>query len=125
MAKKRTTEGFKQEVKDLVGNEYTVLGEYINNKTKIAIRHKCGKEYDVRPDHFLGGSKCPVCSIINNANKRTKSTEQFKSEVYEIVGEEYSLIGEYASSRKKVSIKHNICGQEYKVYPHIRFLKKT
>ena len=35
MAKRKTTEEFKKEVYTLVGNEYSVLGNYINNKTKI------------------------------------------------------------------------------------------
>lgn len=38
MRRKTTTE-FKQEVYGLVGNEYTVLGEYKNERTPIALRH--------------------------------------------------------------------------------------
>lgn len=49
--KKRTTEEFKKLVYDLVGDEYTVLGEYTTTLTKIQMRHnKCGtKTYIYEP----------------------------------------------------------------------------
>ena len=63
MSKKKTNEEFKKEVHDLVENEYTVLGEYINNSTKIKIKHnKCDYEYEVRPRDFLQGYRCPKCN---------------------------------------------------------------
>ena len=60
---RKTTEEFKQEVYNLVGNEYSVLGEYITNKTKIKMRHnKCGYEYEVTPNSFLSnGNRCREC----------------------------------------------------------------
>lgn len=42
--KKRTTDEYKEEVFKLVGDEYTVVGEYIATKTKIGMLHKnCGE----------------------------------------------------------------------------------
>lgn len=43
-------------------DQYTILGEYKNNKTKILMRHECGNEFYIRPDYFLykdGG--CTEC----------------------------------------------------------------
>lgn len=38
-----TKRNFIEDVRNLVGTEYTVLGEYVNNKTKITLIHnKCG-----------------------------------------------------------------------------------
>ena len=34
---------FKKEVYDLVGDEYTVIGEYINSDSLIDIRHNSNK----------------------------------------------------------------------------------
>jgi hypothetical protein len=116
--KKKTTEQFKKEVYDLVGDEYEILGEYVNSYTKIRIKHtKCGHIYEVTPANFLRGSKCPKCS-------RKKTHEQFIKEVFNLVGNEYTVIGEYINSKNKVSIKHNKCGYEWEVYPN-NFLQGT
>lgn len=34
MSKRKTQEEFEKEVYELTNNEYTVVGKYINNKTK-------------------------------------------------------------------------------------------
>lgn len=67
--KKKTTEIFKKEVFELVGDEYDVLGEYINALAHILIRHnKCGNEYPVAPAKFLYGNRCPICSSSKGEN---------------------------------------------------------
>lgn len=113
--RKRSTEKFKQQVLDIIGNEYEILGEYINIKEPIEIRHNvCGKTYLKSPDRFLlGGKRCPYCS-----GRMKKTTEQFKQDIIEAVDEEYSLLGKYKNNRTKVLIKHNLCNTEYKVTPH-------
>lgn len=47
-----------------------------------------------------------------------KTTKIFKKEVYDLVGNEYEVIGEYVTGRTKIKIKHNGCGAVYEVYPH-------
>ena len=60
---RKTTEQFTNEVFDLVGNEYDVLGAYINAKEKILMRHNiCGCSFDAIPSNFLSGNRCPVCN---------------------------------------------------------------
>lgn len=60
---KKTTEEYKKCVFDLVGNEYEVLGEYIDNKTPITTKHcTCGHTWDVLPTNFLYlDRRCPKC----------------------------------------------------------------
>ena len=41
MSKRKTNNEFLQEVFSLVGDEYSVLSPYINNKTKVLMRHNC------------------------------------------------------------------------------------
>lgn len=48
-----TQENFVDKVRLKYGNDYIVLGEYINNKTKILIKHKCGEEFLVQPHRLL------------------------------------------------------------------------
>lgn len=59
----KDTDEFKWQLSLLVGNEYQVLGNYTNAKTKIEILHtKCNKSYKVTPHNFLRGKRCPYCN---------------------------------------------------------------
>lgn len=62
--KKYTTETFKNKVLEITEGEYLPLGEYINNKTKIMMKHlECGHLWPVKPNQFLSsGSRCNLCS---------------------------------------------------------------
>ena len=51
------------------------------------------------------------------ANKRRKSTSQFRKEVYDLTGGEYEVIGEYTGSSDPIKIKHITCGRVYSVRP--------
>lgn len=56
---------FKQNVKDLVGDEYTVLGSTYAAHEKIRMRHnKCGTEFFVSPSDFKMGTRCPNCRLM-------------------------------------------------------------
>lgn len=201
MSRRKTTKEFKQEIKNLVGNEYTLASEYKNAITKVNIIHnKCGyKDWWVTPHNFLSGKRCPKCSgnlkydtksfaklvkdKTNNtwyldkdssykttntkvclvhrvcgikkwttpknfkqngvkckhcrdkskqkknhhkglsekkkrqlqelAKSKRKSPEQFRKEFYQKVGNEYTLLSDYAGSDKKIHVLHNICGNDY------------
>jgi vacuolar-type H+-ATPase subunit D/Vma8 len=124
LKRKKGIEKFKKEVYDLVGREYEVLGEYIDALTKIKIRHnseRCNNnEYEVIPADFLHGTRCPICSFINMGLNKRKTHEEFCNEVYNLVGDEYTVVGKYQLSNKKVLIRHNCeaCNNyEYKVIP--------
>lgn len=55
-----THDDFVEKVIEKYNNEYTVLGKYINSKTKVIMRHnKCGTEWEVNPANFLFGNCCP------------------------------------------------------------------
>jgi hypothetical protein len=62
---KLTTDIVKQRIYNLVEDEYTVVGEYINSSTPFMIRHnKCGREYPVRLNNFENGKRCASCSGV-------------------------------------------------------------
>ncbi len=59
----KDTEGFKKELEQKYPSEYTVLGDYVNNKTGIMVRHKCGYEWSVNPKSILRSKCCPKCIL--------------------------------------------------------------
>jgi hypothetical protein len=66
----KTTEIFAKEMKDRYGEEYTVLGEYKDAKTKIRVRHNiCGMEWDVIPDLILRKHRCFHCRSSSGENE--------------------------------------------------------
>lgn len=107
MPKKRTHEEFVEIVENIVGDEYTVIGQYINNMTKVEMRHNsdnCNNHvYPVTPNKFVNiGRRCPECF-----GSKKKTTESFKKELYEKFGDSYTLISEYKNTNEKVDIRHN------------------
>ena len=97
-------------------NDYLVLGEYINQNTKIKVKHlKCNQEYEINPKQFLAkrSKGCTYCRI----KERTKTHETFLKEVYSLVEDEYTVLSKYISSNQKIKIRHNICKHEYEVLP--------
>jgi len=113
---RKTTEQFRAEVKRLVGDEYIVIGEYEGAKESIAMKHvKCGHEYSVAPTDFIsGGNRCPDC-----ARNKTKNTEIFKSEVRDIAGDDYVVIGEYVTSKTPLQFMHTKCGSYFSKTPEL------
>ncbi|SJZ82485.1 helix-turn-helix domain-containing protein [Selenihalanaerobacter shriftii] len=116
---KKSTEEFKEEVYELVGSEYEVLGKYENNKTKIKLLHnECCNTYFVTPSSFLSGKRCPVCMKKEQTDLKTKSTDEFIKEVYDLVENEYKIIGEYIKSKVPIKIKHMECGNVFEMRPN-------
>lgn len=67
MPKKKTNEKFSQELYDLHGDEYQLVGDYFNMETKVEIKHKtCELNFIVRPTTMLSEKKkqnhCPYCN---------------------------------------------------------------
>ena len=116
--RRKTHDEFVREVYELVGDEYTFLGVYNGNQTKIEIRHNCEKcennIYSVSPSNFLKGKRCPLCR-----GGFKKDTAQYSKEVLNKTNGEFSLIGEYLNSKEKVKIKHEICGRTFEIKPTV------
>lgn len=111
-AKQKTTDQFKKEVYGKVGNEYTVLGNYINRSTPILMRHnKCGREYLVEPGSFLYHSRCIECRYKD----RRLSIKEVKHRIKECLGPSYKLVEYPGSVFKKTLIKHTLCGNTFGV----------
>jgi Zn ribbon nucleic-acid-binding protein/mRNA-degrading endonuclease HigB of HigAB toxin-antitoxin module len=116
---RKTTEEFKKEVFNLVGNEYKVLGEYKNRKTKILLKHVlCGSQFKMNPNSFINGIRCPKCMKEQRILKITKTHEQFCKEVFNLVGYNYRVLGNYINGSTKIELLHSECGNIYSVIPN-------
>lgn len=108
-----TKEEFVNRELDLLGGEYSMLGEYINAKTKTLFKHNvCGYEWTVIPYSFHYGRRCPICGGTQKLTKR-----EFCKREDDIVSGEYSMLGDYTSARKKTLFRHNLCGYDWMIIP--------
>ena len=56
------------------------------------------------------GRGCPICRKFEADNKKRKTTEEFRKEIFELTNGEFSLIGEYGKKNTDpVLIQHNRC----------------
>jgi Zn ribbon nucleic-acid-binding protein len=121
MGKKKTHEEFIEEVYKQVGYTYDVLGKYEKSIEKITfIHHECNNTFSMKPRNFLQGNRCPNCFKRN----KKKTHEEFVREVYDLIGNEYTVIGKYTYTKIKLKIRHNYCTHEWMVTPH-NFLRGT
>lgn len=105
MARRKTHEEFVDDVYNLVGNKFEVVGEYTLSKSNIRMYHRgCGSELDIIANNFLKRGSCPKCS-------KFKTQKEFTDMIDKKYKGEYKLIGEYQGSTKPVilkCVKHDI-----------------
>lgn len=91
-----------------------VLQEYVNTKTKIAVRcKKCGYRWETTPNNLLRGHGCMKCSGYTNIKK---TTSQFLKELKQ-KNPNISIIGEYTSANGSITAKCNRCGYTWDTTP--------
>ena len=61
--KNMTTEYLAERIKNTTNGEYELIGEFVNQSTKIKIlHHRCGQITEYSPRYYHMGAVCPVCS---------------------------------------------------------------
>ena len=108
---RKTTEQFIKELAE-INSDIEVLGEYINNKTKILCRCKIDNHiWETTPNGLLSGSGCSMCG--GNARK---TTEQFIKELEEI-NPNIEVLGEYINANTKILCKCKIDNHIWETIP--------
>ncbi len=116
---------FKRRVKEIWGDKFTVLGIYKGANEKILVRHEvCGFEFTPFASNLTKGQGCPKCRPKVIGDVLRKDHDTFIKEIYDLVGEEYTVVGQYKTTHDKILMKHNECGHKWKVQP-AHFLSGT
>lgn len=117
----KTPEQFKKEFYELSNGEYELLSEYYRSNINVKIKHNlCGKEFEMMPQKYLSGQRCPHCRP-----NRKKTQEEFENEVYELYGDEFTVVGEFKNTYTSIDILHNKCNHINNVKPSDFLMKKT
>lgn len=104
MAKRKTNKEYLDELRKVWGCEYTVLTEYVNQKTKIKVLHtECGNVYETYPMNLVRGHKCRYCS-----NRALKNNSDFLKELKET---DTTLIplDKYQGANQKIDFRCSVC----------------
>lgn len=117
---KINTDVFKKRVYDAVKDEYSVLGEYVNSREKIRIKHNtCGNTYYVTPTKFLSENRrCPECS-----KNRTMSFSELIN-AFKEKNNEYIPTTDYSYMNKQSTFIHTLCGKTFSAIPRNLLDKK-
>ena len=118
----RNYTNIKEYIENKSGSGYKLLSENdgeFNVKRKLEIKCNKGHNYKTDFNHFYSGKRCPYCSM-----RFLKTTDYFKQEVYDLVGDEYTVVGEYVQAKELIEIHHSICKETFKVSPD-SFLRGT
>lgn len=111
---KHNTAWFKEQVKKLTGNEYTVFGEYQGNKKKVLLRHNaCGRTFEMAPNSFLSANqRCPFDGYRRAAAKNMIPLKEAKQKLNQFKYGDYKIADEsqYKGITKNVPILHKKCG---------------
>lgn len=108
---KSNLKDFENKLKNKFGNEFLIVPgqEYVNSTTEMKFYHsKCKKDFTKKPVYLLQGHGCSNCS-----KTRRKTTDEFKKEVFNLVGHEYEVLTEYKNNKEKIIFRHNECKKEF------------
>lgn len=116
----RDTNSFENEVFELTGKEYKVLGEYTSARDTIKMKHThCGNVWETTTAYsFLAGTRCPKC--YGNIKK---DADEFKEEIYHLYGDEYEVSGEYQGNKTPIKMKHKECGNYWDTSTPINIIR--
>lgn len=74
----------------------------------------CGKSFTMKYSDYL---KHPHCRICQKKRVSHYSQAEFKQALKDLVGTEYTLKSVYVDSFTKVTMRHNVCGQQFSIAP--------
>lgn len=108
---------FLKQVKELAGEEYTFLEDYVKDNVLIKVRHNnesCNNhEYYVQPNNFKNGRRCPVC--------RSSKGEVKISEVLSNFGLKFEREYEVAHGSKTFRYDFALIGNNNNIYKLIEY----
>lgn len=76
---------FKKIIRDLTGDEYTLVGKFKDMNTRVDIRHNtCGNVADYIPSDFADGRRCKVCTQFLRTKELTKAITSLSDGRYQL-----------------------------------------
>lgn len=117
MKNRLSTAQFKTKLRETQADRFTLLSEYINQKTKVKVRcNNCGYEWTSYPSSILR-MHCPNCRQGDKRGKPKLSNEVFLQRLKAKYGAEYTPLEVYKGRFVPMLFRHNKCGHTIKMQP--------
>jgi hypothetical protein len=109
-----------EQISSINDGEFSLISkEYYGNKSKIIVFHNlCKRSFKIIASNFLIRKKCQRCVKEQQIKNTKKSQKVFCQEIKDKYGDEYSVMGIYISTKKKILMRHNKCEKEWNVSPN-------
>ncbi|WP_281196552.1 DUF723 domain-containing protein [Lactobacillus acetotolerans] len=125
MGKRLTNSEFRKRVKQIHGDQFTILSDYHGMCSKVKIRcNLCNWSGEVLVYNLIRqnyGTRCP-----KHSHKQFDSSS-FQKAINEKQDNQYTLLSEFVNITTKIKVKCNKCGKEFCAWPenllHRRFGK--
>lgn len=92
------------------------LIDFTSTNAPVTIYSKsCGHTFTCNYHKFLNFPGCRQCNRL--LGKTDMTARSFKGRVKALVGDEYTVLSDFAGQGTKVTIRHNICGMEQDYKP--------
>jgi len=117
MSKVISRETAYKRIRDILGKDYRILSDDLNENTftkgSVELKHiTCGNTYITKITNVTDNKrKCTFCS-----SNRTYTKDE---EVVSLLGDEYSLVGEFKGYSKVNKVRHNKCGIIRDIKPNL------
>lgn len=114
--RKKTHEEFINQIKNINPN-IKIISQYKRTNDYVECECiKCGHTWSAFPHNLLKGHGCPLCSKKKNSDTKSKSNDEFISELKEV--NKYIIpLDKYVRNNIKIRCVCSICGYEYMVVP--------
>ncbi|EOW5480657.1 zinc-ribbon domain-containing protein [Escherichia coli O169] len=100
-----------------VNHNVEILGEIINNKTKVLCRCRiCQHEWRARPNSLKNRQGCPGCKKIKIGNASRKTHAEHVADIAK-VNPDVEVLGEIKGSNVKVLCRCKVCNHKWCVTP--------
>lgn len=81
-----TPDLYEKRIINLVGDEYTLIKGFINQETKVVLRHiECGEEQEYWPSTFLDGQRCKKCHKMIRHSELERVLKEYSNDRYKII----------------------------------------
>ena len=109
---KKTTNEFIEEMKN-INPSISIIGQYVNNKTKI--KCLCLKDdniWEAAPSHLLNGKGCPECKKEKISKNKTLSHNEFINRM-SIINADIKILSKYKKAQTKIICQCEIDGHKW------------